>query len=393
MKPFIVSIIICLIGHGLASDCCVAQEPASKQPAGQAKTGIKKPSIPIGTPFRDGLTESLAEPTPSTSSEQPTIKVTHEGRRFIGQPLAFDGKQLAMLRLDGELRVFPLTAKDKEAIEVVAPKFDPYVPSELKKRLKREFGNRYDISTTKNCVVVHPWGEPEYWAEPFEKMIKRFEDHFAKRKFELKDSKFTFIVIVLRSRKDFDRYMNNEIDVRNRSVAGFYSRLSNRMVTYDPSGLVRKPKQKSWLLTSTTMFHESAHQLAFNRGIHNRYSPPPLWLSEGFAMLFETAGTNGARLKTLREYYGKRQVFGQMDKLLTGDTLFQTDPLLAYSVSWGMANYLSKKNPKAFLAYLKEDSERQDFHVNPPQDRLKLFAKHFGNDIDQLQTNMRKHYN
>lgn len=384
MKPFIVSIIIAL---GWASNYCVAQDPVDRKPTDQAQTKVSHPGIHTSSSFPSGLP---TEPAKARPTAPPTIKLTHDGRKFIGQPLAFDGKQLAMLRLDGELRVFPL--KDKKSIEVVSPEFKPYVPSELKSRLAREFGSRYDISTTKNCVVVHPWGKPEYWAEPFEKMIQRFETYFDKRKIELDKSQFTFIVIVLRSRKDFDRYMHNEIKLHNRNVAGFYSRLSNRMVTYDPSGLVRKPEEKSWLLSSHTMFHESAHQLAFNRGVHNRYSPPPLWLSEGLAMLFETSGTNGARLKTLREFYETRRVPGRISELVTGDTLFQSDPEMAYTVSWGMANYLSVTKPKKFFAYMKEDSERPNFNVHPPQLRLKAFAKHFGNDIKQIEKDMLLYY-
>jgi len=223
-------------------------------------------------------------------------------------------------------------------------------------------------------------------------MIQRFEKYFAKHKIGLDRPQFTSIVIVLRSRKDFDRYMHNEIKLHNRNVAGFYSRLSNRMVTYDPSGLVRKPSQKSWLLGSHTMFHESAHQLAFNRGIHNRFSPPPLWLSEGLAMLFETSGTNKKRLATLRKFYGERKITGQMDRLIVNDTLFQTDPELAYSLAWGMANYLSTKNPKAFFEFLNADGERPNFHFFPPPERLKMFAKHFGSNIEEIEKSMRLHY-
>ena len=390
MNPIIVRFTLSLFCLGLTSACGLAQEPAIKKPAAQAKPNAGPRSIPTGSPFSTDLVESAENLTRVDPSVPPTVKLTFEGRKYVGQPLAWDGKQLAMLRLDGELKFFPL--KDRKGIEVVAPSFEPYVPSELKKRLKREFGSRYDISTTKNCVVVHPWGEPDYWAEPFEKMIQRFEAYFDKRKFELKESQFPFIVIVLRSRRDFDRYMHNEINLHNGNVAGFYSRVSNRMVTYDPSGFVRKPEQKSWLLTSRTMFHESAHQLAFNRGVHNRYSPPPLWLSEGLAMLFETGGTNSLRLQTLRKHYKQRKVTGQVSKLLVDDKLFKTDPELAYSIAWGMANYLSVKNPKGFLAFLKQDSQRKDFHINPPPHRLKLFANHFGNDIDQFEANMRLHY-
>lgn len=109
-------------------------------------------------------------------------------------------------------------------------------------------------------------------------------------------------------------------------------------------------------------------------------------------MLFETGGTNSLRLQTLRKHYKQRKVTGQVSKLLVDDKLFKTDPELAYSIAWGMANYLSVKNPKGFLAFLKQDSQRKDFHINPPPHRLKLFANHFGNDIDQFEANMRLHY-
>ncbi len=378
MKPILFCmILIC----SWAPNCGVGQQQTKET----TRTPAQQDLSSGGSPFPAELPKPQKKPSGPT-----TIKLTHDGRTFVGQPLAWDGKQLAMLRLDGELRVIPL--KDKENAKVVSPEFEPYFPSELKKRLKREFGDRYDVSATKNCVVVHPWGDSEYWADPFELMIQRFESYFEKHKVELKKSQFTFIVIVLRSRKDFDRYMHNEIKLHNGNVAGFYSRLSNRIVTYDPSGLVRKPSQKSWLLGSQTMFHESAHQLAFNRGLHNRYSPPPLWLSEGLAMMFETSGLNKKRLDALRKFYDQRKVSGQMTRLLSDDTLFQLEPELAYSLSWGMAHYLSKQNPESFFTYLKEDAARPNFHVVSPPQRLKAFAKHFGNDIDKIEQGMRRYY-
>jgi len=383
MKPLLFCLVM-LCGFGGATQPCFSQE-LEKQATKKNGSLLAKPS----SAFPSALSEAVFPVSP-TGPTRPTVKLKHEGRTFVGQPLAWDGKQLAMLRLDGELRLIPV--KDKASALVVSPEFEPYVPSELKTRLKREFGARYDISTTKNCVVVHPWGKPEYWADPFEVMIQRFEKYFAKHKTELERPQFTCIVIVLRSRKDFDRYMHNEIKLHNRNVAGFYSRLSNRMVTYDPSGLVRKPGQKSWLLGSHTMFHESAHQLAFNRGIHNRFSPPPLWLSEGLATLFETAGTNKKRLATLRKFYGERKIAGQMARLIVSDTLFQTNPELAYSLAWGMANYLSVKNPRAFFEFLNADRERPNFHFFPPPERLKMFAKHFGSDIEEIEKSMRLHY-
>ena len=109
-------------------------------------------------------------------------------------------------------------------------------------------------------------------------------------------------------------------------------------------------------------------------------------------MLFETRGLNKTRLVTLQKYYKERKVLGQLQLLIENDSLFQTDPLLAYSISWGLANYLSETNPKAFFAYLKEDSKRQNFRANPPPARLKAFAKHFGHDINELENKMERFY-
>ena len=109
-------------------------------------------------------------------------------------------------------------------------------------------------------------------------------------------------------------------------------------------------------------------------------------------MLFETQGLNKNRLKTLSKLYSERKVSGQLSRLITHDSLFQVEPELAYTVSWVVAHYLSTKKPKAFFAYLKEDSERSNFHPNPPADRLKAFAKHFGHDLDELQEKMRVFY-
>jgi len=153
MKPLLFCLVMLC---GWTTQSCFSQEP-EKQVTKKAGSLSAKPS----STFPTALSEA-AYPASPTGPTRPTVKLKHEGRTFVGQPLAWDGKQLAMLRLDGELRLIPM--KDKTNASVVSPEFEPYVPSELKTRLKREFGDRYDISTTKNCVVVHPWGKPEYWA-------------------------------------------------------------------------------------------------------------------------------------------------------------------------------------------------------------------------------------
>ena len=344
-------------------------------------------------------------PKQSVDPRSVTVRFPHDGATYIGRLLARSGNKVVLQRRDGDLKYLDIPADKK--IEILSSTFEPHSPESLKVQLQEEFGSRYEISTTDRCVVVHPIGESEYWAKPFETFIDNFEYYFERLEYELADASFPYIVIVLRSRSDFDRYMRAEVKITNRNVTGFYSAHTNRMVTYDPLGKIRIPteKRRSWLYDSQTVLHESAHQLAFNRGIHNRLAPPPLWLSEGFATLFEARGfhqardfdsllerANRPRLTRLRNLYRGERIEGKLATLLTDDRIFQTDPQLAYTLAWGVAFYLSEKKPEKFREYLRADAGRTNFRTQPSNERIELFASHFGSDIKQLEAEMKEFY-
>ena len=333
------------------------------------------------------------------AKKEVTVKIQHNDTTIYGYPIGWNGKQIALLRLDGQLSFVSATSSD--AGEVVATDFRPYSPRQLKERLQKEFGKRYDVSITPHFVVVHPWGKREIWAEPFEEFYSRFEYYFSSQGLQLTKPRFPQIVIVLRSRSDFDRHMNKDDLKYDPSVAGYYSRRTNRMITYDPSQLLRVEKD-SWLYSSSTVIHEAAHQSAFNYGVHNRFSPPPLWLSEGVAMLFEARGVhhaekypaikdrlNSRRFLVLKEAYEKEKVAGKISQMLVDDRMFQTDTEFAYALAWGLSFYLAENQPKAYIEFLKRDSQRRDFKPYPPVDRLQDFANAFGADFEELEKGMK----
>ena len=239
-----------------------------------------------------------------------TARVTHNNRSITGWPLATDQRQLAVLQMDGQLKLIQSTNAKTERI---ADSFQPFTSDQIAANLQREFGRRYQITQTKHFVVAHPPGSRKIWADSFETLFEKFRLRFESTAITPKPPPFPLVAVVARSRKEFERYLNNELGLRSRAVEGYYSQLSNRIMTYDPGAKIRVGDD-SFILTDATVKHEVAHQLAFNLGIHNRYAPPPKWLSEGLAMMLETERSkrngvtrlpqnNGLRRRSLNKFF------------------------------------------------------------------------------------------
>lgn len=335
-----------------------------------------------------------------------TLKVVRDGKTFYGKPLATDGKQLAVVRWDGRLTTFP--ANDKAAkVSVYSKGFEPYSTAELKTRLQKFFGNRYDISTTDHFVVIHPnngGNGRKYWAQPFEQYYIRLRNYFNAHGFKTSEPEFPMVAIVLRSRSEFDRRLDAEADY-SKNVVGYYSRISNRITTYDPTRaslkIQRENPERNWLYSSSTIVHETAHQVAFNCGIHNRFSTVPKWTSEGLAMLCETPGIynykkstdirsriNQMRLKSFRTLMNEGKTKGKLLELIENDRMFETAPEMAYAISWGISFYLNENRQSDYMSYLKRDAKRGSFRKHNNLDRVGFFIDHFGKDIDALESRM-----
>ncbi len=328
------------------------------------------------------------------------MRVEHENRSYWGRPLAWDGNQLALIGLDGQLKVVPTNSPLD--VEVSPLKFKSFPAKTIRERLAKEFGNRYEVTITKNFVVVHPNGDSDIWAPPFEALYERFRYYFKQHQYTLTEPEFPLVAVVLRSRNEFDRYLDQNAKY-DRNVMGIYQVQSNRMITYDPKAKLRTAKRdKEWLFKYKTVIHELAHQAAFNSGVHNRFSPPARWVGEGLAMMFETDGVNHSqvfkhfgrrvnrpRLRVLKKYYQEGKIDGKLDELITDDRLFQTEPFVANTLAWGLTFYLSETFPAQYFQYLKQDNQRKNFETYLPTQRRADFANSFGRDIDRIDRDLR----
>jgi hypothetical protein len=154
---------------------------------------------------------------------------------------------------------------------------------------------------------------------------------------------------------------------------------------------------------STSIIHEAAHQSAFNTGIHNRFAPPPKWLSEGLATMFESSGNsnsngkpqiggNGIRLNQLRKHLGTDVIHPGLLNLVANDRMFRTHPELAYALSWGMSYYLVRTQPDKYFQFLLQDASRRNFSDYSSENRLRDFMNAFGHDFHQLEDELNQYF-
>ena len=371
--------------------------------SGPVEGGIVTPSTEGPLIISSPPPTVFAKSRPKPKAKTVTVKVKQKGKTFYGKPLITDGKNIAVVRWDGRLTTFPVSDPSTKVTKY-SDGFKPYSTAELKQRLKKYFGNRYTISTTKHFVVIHPTGGTNYWAKPFERHYQRLNDYFWAKGLKTSPPEFPLVAIVLRSRKEFDLKLDKE-GWYDKHINGFYSTKSNRITTYAPNGTLLTPsgaKQSAdWLEGSSTIIHEVAHQIAYNCGVHNRFSTVPKWTSEGLAMLCETRGVynfkkfssrkdrvNRSRLEAFRRLSLEGRTSGVLLKLLQSDRLFETDLELAYAVSWAISFYLNEKRQADYLHFLKRDARRGDFRKYSKLDRVAFFVRHFGKNISGLEDRM-----
>ena len=311
-----------------------------------------------------------------------------EGKTLEGQPLHWSATQMLLLGRDGQLHEFnPKLARD--AVKT-GGRFAPYTASDMKMALEHEFGNKFEVSSIRHYLVVHPRGERDLWAGRFEDLYKRFEHYFGVRGFDLKEPQFPLVAVVFRNQAEYMRYAAASGSPMHPNTLGHYDPLTNRVFLFD---VTDNTKSANWSENADTIIHEATHQMAFNTGVHRRFAAAPRWLVEGLATMFEAPGVwnarsdhtqadrvNRGRLAGFRDYAAKRRQPGALAALITSDDAFRSDPEGAYAEAWALAFYLCETQPRLFAEYLKKTASRPMFSSYSPAERMADFQSVFGNE-------------
>jgi hypothetical protein len=155
--------------------------------------------------------------------------------------------------------------------------------------------------------------------------------------------------------------------------------------------------------TVSTIVHEATHQIAFNCGMHARYSDCPLWFSEGVAIYFETPNLrsakgwsgvgmlNRSRLTQFQKYLGLRPA-DSLQTLIATDKRFRDVRQApdAYAEAWALTYFLQQRRVKQYVEYLKILSEKKPLIPDEPEKRLAQFETCFG-DTKKLDAEFLKY--
>jgi hypothetical protein len=348
-----------------------------------------KPSRFLGTLW---VASIISAPGTAVAAEF-MFRARVDGQMLEGKPLTWNSQQMLLLGRDGRLHDFnPKLAK--EAVKT-APSFVPYSAAEMRTMLQHEFDGRFEVSTTRHYLVVHPRGERDEWADRFEDLYNRFGHYFRVRGFALQEPQYPMVAVVFRDQAEYFRHAAASGTPMHPNTLGHYDPISNRVFLFDETAGKTKA---DWSENAVTIIHEATHQTAFNVGVHKRFAAEPRWLVEGLATMFEAPGVwsarydhtqadrvNRGRLDGFREYTAQRRQPGSLAMLLLSDEAFRSDADGAYAEAWALSFYLCETQPKLYAAYLEKTAQRPAFSDYPAAERVADFQAIFGNDLKMFE--------
>lgn len=363
--------------HDVATDAQIMKHPISV-----ARIAFVTALVLAGFPIASG--DLCAGPPANV-----TVELKLVGRTLVGKPLEWSEENIYLLDRSGWLHEFP--PSDVTGYKAVSNYFSPYTPSEFRAMLLRALGSGYRVTGTTHYLVAHPSHLGAEWAERFERLYRSFVQFFSVRGFQLRKPEFLMTGIVCRDLKDFHAYSKAAENISATGFEGYYSLISNRIALYMSQS--HAMGQDLDPLVHSVIIHEATHQTAYNTGVHNRFCPPPLWVCEGLATMFEAPGvydsskyrSRSDRINRLRyDHYKQAVLPNQTPELLkamvVSDELFNRHPLAAYAFAWAYSFYLMETHPRKYQEYLAITASGKPFSIPTPKQRLDDFVRVFGSD-------------
>jgi hypothetical protein len=290
-------------------------------------------------------------------------------------------------------------------------------PRELGQRILAELPAGFELHLTQHYIVCHDTSR-DYarWAGGlFERLHDAFGNYWTRAGLELTAVERPLIVLIFANRRDYEAYAVRDLGAAADRVVGYYNLLTNRIATYDLTGSDALPRragrsgpavreilaQPEAAGLVSTLVHEATHQLAFNRGMHRRLAPVPVWVSEGIATVFETPDlrssggwrgigmVNRSRLERFRQNYQP----GDLEKLVAADDRFRSadTALDAYATAWALSWFLMETKRPQFVAYLKMLAAKQPLAADSPAQRRADFTAAFGMPPADLEPALLRH--
>ncbi len=360
-----------------------------------------------------GLVASLGA---ATASALDRVTLRRDGKRIQveGRVLvtAQDGGRLLLTR-DGVL--WAVAPEELVSSTRDAARFEPLTAEQLGAKLLRELPEAFDLHRTAHYLTLHNTSRnyAQWCGSLFERLYMAFTNYWTRRGFELTEPEFPLVALVFSDERSYADYARPELGDGSGSIIGYFSLRTNRMAMYDLTGIealrrmtgrLGSVSQINRILAQpgaerivATIVHEATHQIAFNCGLHTRYSDCPLWFSEGIALYFETpdlgssrgwrtiGAVNPTRLARFRTYLRRRPPDSLLSLIRDDERLRDPQQTLdAYAEAWALTYFLIRQYPQQYLDYLEMLSEKEPLIWDTPETRIQEFKAAFGEDLEAL---------
>ncbi len=168
------------------------------------------------------------------------------------------------------------------------------------KKLLEEMPEGFRIHTTPHFVICYDTTDAyAKWAGGlYERLYKSFQGFWREKKFALEEPRFPLVALIFQTKASYLRYAQPEIGKSAESMFGYYNVMSNRVVSFDLTGIegaipdgsqVKQGALVQRILAQpdaernvATIVHECVHQLSYNSGLQVRMADNPIWVSEGW---------------------------------------------------------------------------------------------------------------
>jgi hypothetical protein len=319
-----------------------------------------------------------------------------------------------LLTADGVL--WPLPKEEIVSRKSDDKPFEPLSADALAKKLTADLPAGFKIHQTQNYLICYNTS-PAYaqWVGGlFERLNKAFYNYWTRRGIEMRPPQFPLVALVFDSKSSYSQHARGELGDGVKSIIGYYSLQSNRMIMYDLTGVEELKivgdrgttaarinailSQPAAERTVATIVHEATHQLAFNSGLQVRYADIPMWVSEGLAIYFETpdlesktgwrniGGVNRVNLVNFRRAAADGKLVS-LEQLLSDDKRFR-DPASAattYAQAWALNYWLLKTRGDDYVKYLQAQAAQAPLVTLEPAERLKQFEDNLGGELTTIE--------
>jgi hypothetical protein len=238
-----------------------------------------------------------------------------------------------------------------------------------------------------------------------ESMMKGVSTYAKAQRITTREPPAPLVVIMFRTEAEFQAYRRVP-----RGVVAYYDPITNHVVLYEESQLMRVRPQLGIQQSLSTISHEGAHQILHNIGVQQRLSRWPLWLSEGMAEYFaptelgrRLTWSGAGKLNNMRMYEIEnflRKQPGLTDGKVVRETVGAANlTSTGYAFAWSLVHHLAKNDRSKFHQMVRRTSKLQPLesvHAFPSRsafcpENVTVFEEYFPDGLDKIEQQMVDH--